>query len=107
MCCLKKKYKQLPQTPQYKCLRKHQYYIGNIIHYKILFFIKTICFKHKRDMWPSLLWCYYQITQIQSNAALGTALRMCHIMPLVEMDRVPSAGLHLVSRASFSLVGRK
>lgn len=62
------KTKQNKTKSQYKCLRKHQYYIGNIIHYKLLFFIKTICFKHKRDMWP---FCgasiHYQVTQIQSR----------------------------------------
>lgn len=42
--------KNKQKKSQYKCLRKHQYYIGKIIHYKLLFFIKTICFKPKRDM---------------------------------------------------------
>lgn len=69
---------QTPQTPQYKCLRKHQYYIGNIIHYKILFFIKLSALNTKGVCGPSVVLTLPGYTD-SSNAALGTVLRMCHI----------------------------
>lgn len=67
-----------PPTPQYKCLRKHQYYISNIIHYKILFFIKLSALNTKGVCGPSVVLTLPGYTD-SSNAALGTVLRMCHI----------------------------
>lgn len=30
------------RNTQYKCVSKHQHYIGDISHYKLLFFIKPV-----------------------------------------------------------------
>lgn len=71
------------RNTQYKCIRKHQYYIGDISHYKLLFFIKPVCLNlemiHKRVYgYVALPRCrHYQTTQVPSNTALGTALSMC------------------------------